>query len=601
MRESCWPKRLIGRTPVSVMLMLSLLGPCCFAQPTPATESVDILGADAFLPLLREQLQILRDSALNPTERQRLIALTPQHIKELLATEGFFSVIVSTSITVAAHQTPQTTTVRFHVTMGEATRIQTVDLHFIGAIEQDASRITALKKNWLLAPGQPFRQARWDAAKQQLLTPLLVRDFPAARLVDSRAEIDPVKHTAHLIVTIDSGPAFKFGPLEIHGLQRYPPTFIARSNMIREGEPFSQDRLAELQARVLDTGYFRSAFATIDPDPANAAQVPIRLEVTEVDSRRLGLGLGVSTDSGVRGQIKWLDRRFLDRNWRLESVLRVDRQIRLLGGELYFEPLQQGLYQNMLAGWLPSVESTIARSTITGEEIEKIRTSARLSTPSRSDERVLSVSLLVDRRTLPGLDTLSRRALIGGYTLVRRQFDSPLAPRRGYMAGIELQAGVGGVLNENNIGRVLLQGIWLRPLNPHWHTVLRLQAGRVFFSGDAQGDRIPEDLLFRTGGDQTVRGYAFGSLGVPKNGAIVGGNVMALMSVELAYQITPQWAVAVFSDAGDAAATRRDFRLRYGSGIGARWRSPVGQMNVDLARGHETGETRLHFSVGYGF
>jgi translocation and assembly module TamA len=76
---------------------------------------------------------------------------------------------------------------------------------------------------------------------------------------------------------------------------------------------------------------------------------------------------------------------------------------------------------------------------------------------------------------------------------------------------------------------------------------------------------------------------------------------MALISVELAYQITPQWAVAVFSDAGDAAATRRDFRLRYGSGIGARWRSPVGQMNVDLARGHETGETRLHFSVGYGF
>lgn len=402
-------------------------------------------------------------------------------------------------------------------------------------------------------------------------------------------------------MTIDSGPAFKFGPLEIHGLQRYPPTFIARSNMIREGEPFSQDRLAELQARVLDTGYFRSAFATIDPDPANAAQVPIRLEVTEVDSRRLGLGLGVSTDSGVRGQIKWLDRRFLDHNWRLESVLRVDRQIRLLGGELYFEPLQQGLYQNMLAGWMPSVESTIARSTITGEEIEKIRTSARLSTPSRSDERVLSVSLLVDRRTLPGLDTLSRRALIGGYTLVRRQFDSPLAPRRGYMAGIELQAGVGGVLNENNIGRVLLQGIWLRPLNPHWHTVLRLQAGRVFFSGDQQGDRIPEGLLFRTGGDQTVRGYAFGSLGVPKNGAIVGGNVMALISVELAYQITPQWAVAVFSDAGDAAATRRDFRLRYGSGIGARWRSPVGQMNVDLARGHETGETRLHFSVGYGF
>lgn len=88
MRESCWPKRIIGRTTVSVMLLLSLLGSCCLAQPAPAAELVEILGADAFLPLLREQLQILRDRALNPTERQRLIALTPQQIKELLATEG---------------------------------------------------------------------------------------------------------------------------------------------------------------------------------------------------------------------------------------------------------------------------------------------------------------------------------------------------------------------------------------------------------------------------------------------------------------------------------------------------------------------------------
>jgi translocation and assembly module TamA len=107
--------------------------------------------------------------------------------------------------------------------------------------------------------------------------------------------------------------------------------------------------------------------------------------------------------------------------------------------------------------------------------------------------------------------------------------------------------------------------------------------------------------LFRTGGNQTVRGYAFNSLGVTQNGAIVGGTVLAVLSAELIYAITPQWGAAVFTDAGNAADSWRGFRLQQGSGIGARWQSPVGPVNIDLAYGHATRKLRLHFSVGYGF
>jgi translocation and assembly module TamA len=98
-----------------------------------------------------------------------------------------------------------------------------------------------------------------------------------------------------------------------------------------------------------------------------------------------------------------------------------------------------------------------------------------------------------------------------------------------------------------------------------------------------------------------VRGYAFNSLGVAQNGAIVGGTVLAVLSAELVYAITPQWGAAVFTDAGNAADSWRGFRLQQGSGIGARWQSPVGPVNIDLAYGHATRKLRLHFSVGYGF
>jgi translocation and assembly module TamA len=111
--------------------------------------------------------------------------------------------------------------------------------------------------------------------------------------------------------------------------------------------------------------------------------------------------------------------------------------------------------------------------------------------------------------------------------------------------------------------------------------------------------------LFRTGGDQSVRGYAYNSLGVSvvQNGsaAVVGGTVMAVASAELVYWVTPAWGAAVFRDAGDAAESWREFKLNQGTGVGARWRSPIGMVNLDVAYGHSVNQVRFHFSVGYGF
>jgi translocation and assembly module TamA len=38
-----------------------------------------------------------------------------------------------------------------------------------------------------------------------------------------------------------------------------------------------------------------------------------------------------------------------------------------------------------------------------------------------------------------------------------------------------------------------------------------------------------------------------------------------------------------------------------GSGIGLRWRSPVGPLRLDLAYGEAVRKARLHFSVGISF
>lgn len=581
-----------------LLAMLSMSSAVLCQQTT--TSRVEISGAGDFLPLLNDNLQIVRltrDSSVNAEELQRLLAITPQQIKDLLATEGYFSA----EVTVSLETNPQQAVAKLHVNLGEPTKVSQVDIQFAGALTyapDRSARVARLRKQWLLAPGERFRQAQWDAAKNALLKNLLARDYPAAQIADSSAQIDPAQLSARLTILVDSGPAFTFGELDINGLQRYSRSLIDRVNTIQPGEAYSQERLSELQARLLDTGYFRSAFATVNADPEQAQRAPIRLELNEIESKRLGIGLGFSTDSGARAQLKWLDRNFLARDWRLETALRADQQAQLAEGNLYLRPLEQGVYEDRLRGWVPSIGLSFGRTYLTGEELDKIRNSVRLSSPSKIDEQTLAISFLADHRRIEGLEPLTRQALVASYSYVRRRLDQLLSPRRGNVMSMEFSAGLGGVLNDENIARVLLQGWLLQPLGQRWSAVLRAQVGQVF---GARDQSVPDDLLFRTGGDQSVRGYAFGRLGVPRGGAIVGGNVLTVISAELIYQIKPAWGIALFTDAGDAAASRAEFNLKQGSGVGARWRSPIGPVNIDVAHGHETGETRLHFSLGYGF
>jgi translocation and assembly module TamA len=555
--------------------------------------SVDINGAGSLTSLLKDNLEISRRQSatdLSEDEVQRLVGIAPNQMRSLLATEGYFSPTVT-------HELDRQTspwTARYNIVPGPATTIDSIDITFSGAIvdgaKADPARIDRMRRQWSLRVGDVFRQQAWDEAKSALLKALLVRDYPAAAITQSEARIDPVGAHATLTIAVNSGPAFTFGELQVEGLKRYARNMIDELNPIKPGEPYSQEKLNELQARVQDTGYFRSAFATVDIKPEQPNNVPIRLDLTENERKRLSLGLGFSTDAGPRTSVKWLDRNFLNRNWRLESELKVDRESRTIGADVYLPSLQNG--------WRPSVGSHYERTDSEGEINDKTVTAARLTSPDKNDEKVWAVALYTDHQQIGDDFENNREALLGSFTYTRRRVDNLIAPSRGYVASIELGAGPGGVINKQGLVRTVGRVTYLSPYYNRWQAVLRAQVGQVFGAGR---DTVPADLLFRTGGDQTVRGYGYNSLGVAQDGAVVGGTVTAVVSAELVYRITPQWGAAVFTDAGNAADTWRNFHFAQGSGVGARWRSPIGPVNLDLAYGHDTHDVRLHFSIGYGF
>jgi translocation and assembly module TamA len=114
-------------------------------------------------------------------------------------------------------------------------------------------------------------------------------------------------------------------------------------------------------------------------------------------------------------------------------------------------------------------------------------------------------------------------------------------------------------------------------------------------------DNIPGAYLFRTGGDNSVRGYAYQSLGVDQDGSVVGGRYLLVGSVEYTQWLTDSWGAAVFYDRGNANDDVSEFRTVAGYGVGVRWHSAIGALNLDLAYGEAVDEFRVVFTTGFVF
>ena len=129
---------------------------------------------------------------------------------------------------------------------------------------------------------------------------------------------------------------------------------------------------------------------------------------------------------------------------------------------------------------------------------------------------------------------------------------------------------------------------------------------RIIFRGEVgttwkdDFNALPPSVRFFAGGDTSVRGYEYESLGpTDTDGEVIGGSSLAVASVEYEHPIVPRWSVAAFVDSGDAFDDS-SFETNTGVGVGFRWQSPLGPIRVDVAKpfdGDDRG-ARLHISLG---
>lgn len=555
-----------------------------------ADNPVELQAPDSLRPLLVKHLDFLArpsEDVLDAAGRVALMRRARKEIREILATEGYFSPAIE-------RQDLEGERLRVVVTPGRRTSISALDLRFIGDISGSGGdrteRLAALQAAWSLPVGQPFRQADWDAAKQRLLDALSSREYAAARISDSRALIDPETASARLEVEVDSGPVFRFGALQINGLSDYDASLIARYRPPEVGELYSQERLLHFQTALQNTSYFASVVVDIDRGSATPDAVPVRVDVTEAKPRRIGFGAGASSNTGYRVETSYRDAHFMDRPWNLVSGVRVEQRRQLGYADVFLPP--------SLSGYLDSVGALAEHTNISGLQTQRQSIGVVRTIPRGSMENRLALNYQHEILTPEGSLRSSRSALTANWSWTYRAVDNMLDPRRGQVVNVQLGGASRALLSDRNFVRLYGRYQHFFPIGERDVLILRAEGGMTIA---ANRDGVPQDFLFRTGGAQTVRGYAYQSLGVTEGSATVGGRYLAVTSAEYVHWYEGNWGVAAFVDAGNANDQRELFKMNLGYGVGSRWRSPAGPIAVDLAYGQSDHRVRLQFAVAIAF
>ncbi|HEX9179355.1 MAG TPA: BamA/TamA family outer membrane protein, partial [Burkholderiales bacterium] len=512
--------------------ILAALALICAAAPAPAAGyRVEIEAPSALRDLLRENLEISRYAAspeLTPEQFRRLFAAGTDQARDLLATEGYFSAEISASLDEAG----EALTARFRVVPGEPSRVTAVEISFQGSIASDdavfAARREQIRQQWLLNPGQRFRQAEWTDAKDKALGALLEEWFPSARIATSEARVDTERHSVALALTLDSGPVFTMGELMVTGLERYPREAVDNLNRIAPGSPYSLRALIDLQAALLSTGFFSSAFVTTDNDPEHPQEVPIRVSLVENLPKKVRLGLGYSTDIGVSGEVQYEYKDFLDRGWRLlaGTVLAQKEQYGALGLQFPERP----------DGFRDAVGIILKHTDIQNEITRSLNLAYQHARRQEERDIEYSAEFISESRSvqdLPGTDNL--KSLVFNYSWIRRRLDNMSDPRKGFLLNLQAGGALQGLLSDQGFLRGYARAAAYVPVSESHRLQFRGEIGGI--SADATAG-IPSKFLFRTGGSQTVRGYEFESLGPRLADATVGGKYLAVVSAEYLHSFT---------------------------------------------------------------
>lgn len=451
-----------------------------------------------------------------------------------------------------------------------------------------------------IRPGSQLVHSDYENMKSSLSAIAVENGYFAARFIRSELRVDLQRNLADVQIEFDPGERFRFGAIRITPIEALSEPFIARFVTFREGAPYSTDALIELRDSLNSSQFFSDVAVSPQLDSslvtgaANSRDVPVNIDLSMRPRRSWSTGIGVTTDIGPRVTLAYEDR-YLNRSGHSFKGDAALSPLDQRGNLTYNIPLRD-----------PSTESISFSTGLVGQDNNtfitdtfKIGASYRSSVDAWifGDDWLQNIFSNYQHETSEINNVVDTYNLtINGINWTKTQADDPIYPTRGWRLFTQVSGASDALFSDISFLQLYASGKFVYDIGIG-RFLVRSELATSIVGGV---EELPVSIRYFAGGDQSVRGYQYGSIGAENDlGEVVGGKHLLTASVEYDFQVIPGWRGAVFYDTGNSFADYTNLALKSGVGFGVRWQSPIGPIRVDLANGlNDGGGIRLHITMG---
>lgn len=486
-------------------------------------------------------------------------------------------------------------TVTLTIRLGDPVRVRQSNLKIEGEGNDDQYLQTDLGA-FRPQIGEVLDHTTYEASRNLITRRLAERGYLDADTTQRLVEVTRAEYAADIFLTWASGIRYNMGPVTFHQ-EQFVPGLLDKLVSWEQGSYFHQGKLDRLRQSLVALDYFSAIDITPDPERAEGREVPIDVELTLAPRSIYTVGLSYGTDSGAgvrlglerryinsRGHKLLFDLNYAETRKTLSTIYRVPAFKWLDGG--YTGALQANDEQTDYID-INNAKLILSRSGQINEQWNVVASANALRERWRYGNA--STEFLTDYQYA----TLVYPEVRGEYVGV----DDRLFPRRGVSGNLSLRGGVEGAGSDASFGQAHLNARWFLSPTDSSRLLLRGELGHTF-TDELVG--MPPSLRFFAGGDRSIRGYAWREVGprILDDYAVGAKNVMTA-SVEYEHYLNGgPWGAAVFVDTGSAFDSKPD--LHTGIGIGARWRSPVGPVRIDVAHGLNDPDSSFQIYLNIG-
>jgi len=528
------------------------------------------------------------DEDLNPRWIKTLHQQAPQEIRAALQPYGYYVPEIQSQLIEKKGEWFAT----YSVNKGKPVLIKRRNVQWFGeGIKHPAFQKSI--RDYHRKAGTILNHADHDTAKSTFMNMALANGYPKASFIKSEWLIDLDSNSAELTLHMDTGPLYYFGDISFKQ-DFLNPDLLKKYITIEKGAPYSYEELLIFQQTLIASNYAKEV--TIAPLYKKAVdqQLPLDVIMKPISPHKFTFGMGYDSDTGVRGSARWDDRLLNRHGHHSELTIKLAEPEGILRAQ-YNIPVVTPLTDR----WVSTASYEYNQTPDTSNTTFEMETA--FVRRNLTDTLLYKAFLLASNEAFSVEDEPDENTTlysIGG-TFRFSEMEASTFPQYGHYLFTDLRGGSEALLSDTSYARMHLKGRYMLELGENGRIDTRLEIGASWVE---DFNMYPTSLRFFAGGDSSVRGYTYESLGpVNENGVGVGGKNIVTGSFEYDHRVAHSWVLATFVDAGNAYNDTVD-HLYVGAGAGLRWLAPFGSLRIDIADpvSEEPELDDWHLHIGFG-